>query len=81
MVQEQDNKTSLNVSSHSSVEMQSDAAKLMENLVTPMLFNYGISFLSGSRVIDENSAISTIQQGATFPQVNGVQLVTMSKGI
>lgn len=49
--------------------------------LSPLLFNYGISFLSGSRVIDEDAALITIQQGASFPQVNGVQLVTISKGV
>jgi len=48
--------------------------------LSPLLFNYGISFLSGSRVIDEDAAAITTQQGAIFPQVKGVQLVTMSKG-
>lgn len=48
--------------------------------LSPLLFNYGISFLSGSRIIDEDAAANTIQQGAIFPQVKGVQLVTMSKG-
>jgi len=48
--------------------------------LSPLFFNYGISFLSGSRVINEEFAITTIQQGATFPQVKGVRLVTMSKG-
>ncbi len=48
--------------------------------LTPLLFRYGISFLSGSRVINEDSAITTIQQGAIFPQVKGVCLVTMAKG-
>jgi uncharacterized protein (DUF4213/DUF364 family) len=47
--------------------------------LSPLLLDYGISFLSGSRVIDEEAAIATIQQGAIFPQVKGVQLVTMSK--
>ncbi|HPH98540.1 MAG TPA: DUF364 domain-containing protein [Anaerolineaceae bacterium] len=45
----------------------------------PVFFNYGISFLSGSRVIDEEAATITIQQGATFPQVRGTQLMTMRK--
>ena len=49
--------------------------------LSPLLFNYGISFLSGARVIDEGAAITTIQQGAAFPQVKGVRLVTMSKGV
>ena len=48
--------------------------------LSPLLFDYGISFISGSRVIDEEAAINTIQQGASFPQVKGVRLVTMSKG-
>ena len=47
--------------------------------MTPLLFEYGISFLSGSRVIDEAAAIHTIQQGASFPQVKGTRLLTMSK--
>jgi hypothetical protein len=47
----------------------------------PLLFEHGITYLSGSRVIDEESAITTIQQGASFPQVKGVRLVTMSKAM
>jgi uncharacterized protein (DUF4213/DUF364 family) len=49
--------------------------------LSPLLYEYGISFLSGSRVFDEEAAIMTIQQGAAFPQVKGVQLVTMAKGL
>lgn len=51
---------------------------------TPMatlLFDHGISFLSGSRVIDEEAAITTIQQGASFPQVKGTRLITLREGI
>jgi uncharacterized protein (DUF4213/DUF364 family) len=46
--------------------------------MTPLFFDYGVSILSGSRVVDEDAAIATIQQGASFPQVKGVRLVTMS---
>ena len=49
--------------------------------MTPLLFDHGISFLSGSRVIDEEAAITTIQQRASFPQVKGIRLFTMTKGI
>jgi hypothetical protein len=49
--------------------------------LTPLLFDQGVSYLSGSRVIDEQAALLTIQQGATFPQVNGVRLITLNKGI
>lgn len=43
----------------------------------PILFDHGIDYLSGSRVINEPSAVRTIQQGAGFPQIAGVQVVTM----
>jgi uncharacterized protein len=46
----------------------------------PMLFDHGITYLSGSRVIDEDAAVTTIQQGATFPQVKGVRRLTMTRG-
>jgi len=49
--------------------------------LSPLLFEHGISFLSGSRIIDEEAAAMTIQQGAAFPQVKGVRLVTMSKEV
>ncbi len=45
----------------------------------PLLFDKGISYLSGSRVVDEEAAVLTIQQGAAFPQVKGVRLLTMIK--
>ncbi len=47
--------------------------------LSPVLFQYGIQMISGSRVIDENAALKTIQQGAIFPQVKGVRLLTLVK--
>lgn len=47
--------------------------------LSPLLLDYGIGFLSGTRVVDEQAAILTIQQGATFRQVEGVRLLTMSR--
>jgi len=41
------------------------------------LFQFGISILSGVKIIDENAALRTIQQGAIFPQVKGVRLLTI----
>ena len=46
--------------------------------LSTVLLNRGITYLSGSRVIDEESAALTIQQGASFPQVKGVKVVTLS---
>lgn len=45
--------------------------------LVPQLFDHGITYLSGSRIIDAPAAYRTIQQGASFPQVQGVQVVTM----
>lgn len=47
--------------------------------LSPLLFDFGVSILSGARVDDENAAINTIMQGASLPQVNGIRLVTMAK--
>lgn len=49
--------------------------------LSPILFEHGVSFLSGARVSDEDNAVLTIQQGAALPQVNGIRLVTMTKGM
>ena len=49
--------------------------------MTPLLFDHGISFLSGTQVIDEDFAIRTVQQGAILPQVKGTRLLTMSKEV
>jgi uncharacterized protein (DUF4213/DUF364 family) len=46
--------------------------------LSPVLFRYGASILSGSRVTDEAAALRTIGQGATFQQVEGVQKLTIS---
>jgi uncharacterized protein (DUF4213/DUF364 family) len=45
--------------------------------LSPVLFGYGVAMLSGARVVDEEAALRTISQGATFQQVEGVRLVVM----
>ncbi len=47
--------------------------------LSAMLFNHGISILSGSRVVDEAAVLRTVGQGATFPQVEGVRLLTFRR--
>lgn len=47
--------------------------------LTPLWFDYGISVYSGTQVIDLASALMTIQQGAAFPQVKGVRLLSFAK--
>lgn len=46
--------------------------------MTPILFDHNVTFLSGSRIVDEEAALITIQQGASFSQVKGVRLITMT---
>jgi uncharacterized protein (DUF4213/DUF364 family) len=47
--------------------------------LSPVLFDYGVTVLSGALVVDEEAAMRTIGQGATFQQVEGVRLVAMSR--
>lgn len=46
---------------------------------SPVLFDHGVDFISGSVVVDEKAALLSIQQGATFTHINGVRLVTLEK--
>jgi uncharacterized protein (DUF4213/DUF364 family) len=47
--------------------------------LSPILFGYGVTMLSGALVLDEKAALRTIGQGGTFQQVEGVRLVAMGK--
>ncbi len=46
--------------------------------LAPVLFSHGITYLSGSRILDEEACALTVTQGASFPQVKGVRTVTLS---
>jgi len=46
--------------------------------LSPLLFDYGVGMISGAKVVDETAVIQTIQQGASFPQVKGVRLLTLT---
>jgi hypothetical protein len=47
--------------------------------LSPLLFNYGVSILSGSKVVDEAAVLRTVAQGASFQQVEGVRLLTFRR--
>ena len=47
--------------------------------LSPMLFDYGISALSGTKVIDPKTVLLFVSQGATFRQIRGVRLLTMER--
>ena len=46
--------------------------------LSPVLFEHGATILSGTRVVDENAAALTISQAASFQQVKGVRLLSMT---
>jgi uncharacterized protein (DUF4213/DUF364 family) len=47
--------------------------------LSPVLFDYGVDILAGTKVVDPDKAIRSISQGAMFRQVEGVRLVTMAR--
>jgi len=44
-----------------------------------VLFDYGVSAISGTRVIDPETVLRCVSQGATFRQIRGVRLLTMER--
>lgn len=47
--------------------------------LSPVLFDHGATIISGARVVDEEMALRTIGQGATFQQVQGARLLTLAR--
>jgi hypothetical protein len=47
--------------------------------LTPLLFDYGIDVVSGTKVVDQKAVLRHIKQGAIFRQIRGVKLLTMIK--
>jgi uncharacterized protein len=47
--------------------------------LSPVLFDYGVHALSGTRVTDADLALRCISQGAYFRQIKGIKKLTMIK--
>jgi len=47
--------------------------------LSPVLFDYGVDILAGTKVVEPDRTIRSISQGAMFRQVEGVRLMTMAK--
>jgi len=47
--------------------------------LSPILFDYGIDAICGSKVVDPDQLIRSISEGATFKEVTGVRLLTLMK--
>ena len=47
--------------------------------ISPVLFDHGIDAICGSKIIDPDQLIRSISEGATFKEVTGVRLLTLTK--
>lgn len=47
--------------------------------LSSILFDYGVDAVSGAAVVDPESVLSYVSQGATFRQLRGVKLLTLLK--
>jgi uncharacterized protein (DUF4213/DUF364 family) len=47
--------------------------------LSPVLFDYGIDAISGTKVIDTDLALRCVSQGATYRQIKGISQLTMKK--
>jgi uncharacterized protein (DUF4213/DUF364 family) len=45
--------------------------------LSPLLFDYDIDAISGTRVIEAETVLRYVSQGATFRQIRGIRLLTM----
>ena len=47
--------------------------------LSPVLFDYGVDVIAGTRVVDAGVALRCVSEGATFRQIKGVRLLTMER--
>jgi len=47
--------------------------------LSPVLFDYGVSAVSGTRVVDPETVLHSVSQGAIFKQIKGIRLLTMMR--
>jgi len=47
--------------------------------LSPVLFDYGVDAVSGTLVTDAETVLRGVSQGATFRQLQGIRLLTMTK--
>jgi len=45
--------------------------------LSPVLFDYGINAISGTKVIDSQLALRCVSEGATYRQIKGIKKLTM----
>lgn len=48
--------------------------------LSPVLFDYGVDVIGGTKVVEPEKVIRCITEGAVFQQVEGVKLLNMARG-
>ncbi|MFC1986661.1 Rossmann-like domain-containing protein, partial [Chloroflexota bacterium] len=48
--------------------------------LSPVLFDYGIDAISGTKVVDPDLALRCVSEGATYRQIEGILKLTMTAG-
>jgi len=48
--------------------------------LAPLLFDYGVDAISGTKVVNPELALRCVSQGANFRQIRGVKRLTMKRG-
>ena len=49
-------------------------------ILSPVLFDYGVDAVAGTKVIDSDLALTCVSQGANFRQIRGIKKLIMIKG-
>jgi len=47
--------------------------------LSPVLFDYGVDAISGTTVVEPETVLRCVSQGATFRQIKGIRLLTMKR--
>ncbi len=47
--------------------------------LSPVLFDYGVDIIAGTRVVDTEQAICCLNEGAMFQQIRGIERVSMKR--
>ena len=47
--------------------------------LSPVLFDWGVNAISGTKVVNPEATLRCVSQGATFRQIKGIRLITMKR--
>ncbi len=47
--------------------------------LSPVLFDYGVDAISGTKIVDAEAVLCSVSQGAIFRQIKGIRLLTIKR--